>query len=137
VAPRGAAAAHYTALMESTEPPLLMACLCAQWCGTCGDYQAVFSACAAGFGRKVQPLWVDIEDQAELVDGIDVENFPTLLLARGDTVLFLGTITPHAQTLSRLVASALAGDLKATAGDADQASLPRRLRAWAVNGSPR
>jgi len=114
-----------------TPSPLLMACLCANWCGTCRDYEAVFAACATEFGARVQPLWVDIEDEAELVDDIDVDNFPTLLLASGDELLFLGTITPHAQTLSRLVAGALAGELKPAAGSTPAASLPRRLRAWA------
>ena len=117
--------------MNPLTPPLLMACLCAQWCGTCRDYAPVFAACAARFGARVQPVWVDIEDDAELIDGLDVENFPTLLLARGEAVLFFGPITPHAQTLARLVASALAGDLKPIGGAADVASLPRRLRAWA------
>lgn len=123
--------------MESHQPPpLLVACLCARWCGTCSSYEAVFAACAAAFGARVQPLWVDIEDEADLIGGIDVDNFPTLLLARDDALLFLGTITPHAQTLSRLVASALDGDLKpgASAGvtDAEAATLPQRLRAWAM-----
>ena len=112
-------------------PPLLMACLCARWCGTCGSYEAVFAACAAAYGARVQPLWVDIEDEADLIGGIDVDNFPTLLLAREDALLFLGTITPHAQTLSRLVASALAGDLKPVAAEAEARLLPSRLRAWA------
>ena len=112
-------------------PPLLMACLCARWCGTCGSYEAVFAACAAAYGARVQPLWVDIEDEADLIGGIDVDNFPTLLLAREDALLFLGTITPHAQTLSRLVASALAGDLKPAAAEAEARLLPGRLRAWA------
>ena len=127
--------------MKPPEPaPLLMACLCAQWCGTCSSYEAVFAACATAYGSRVQPLWVDIEDEADLIGGIDVDNFPTLLLARDDALLFLGTITPHAQTLSRLVASALAGDLKpggtdtdtAAHTDTEAATLPRRLRAWAA-----
>jgi thioredoxin 1 len=125
--------------MNATEsPPLLMACLCARWCSTCSSYEAVFAACAAAYGVHVQPLWVDIEDEADLIGGIDVDNFPTLLLARDDTLLFLGTITPHAQTLSRLVASALAGDLKPgdththTDSAAEVATLPHRLRAWAA-----
>ena len=109
-----------------------MACLCAQWCDTCRDYLPVFEACAARYGAQVQPLWIDIEDDAELVDGIDVENFPTLLLARGDALLFLGPITPQPQTLARLVASALAGDLTPGADVTPGAPLPRRLRAWAA-----
>ena len=122
--------------------PVLMACLCAAWCDTCRDYTPVFDACAAGFGAQVQPLWIDIEDEAELIDGIDVEDFPTLLLAHGDALLFLGPITPQPQTLARLVASALAGDLKpirreggaggAGVADAAGAPLPRRLRDWAA-----
>ena len=117
-----------------------MACLCAQWCDTCRDYLPIFEACAAGFGAQVQPLWIDIEDDAELVDGINVENFPTLLLARGDALLFLGPITPQPQTLARLVARALAGGLTSIRDDgggggvADAAGtpLPRRLRDWAA-----
>lgn len=119
--------------MDLPEPsPLLMACLCARWCGTCGSYEAVFAACAAAYGVRVQPLWVDIEDEADLIGGIDVDNFPTLLLARGDALLFFGTITPHAQTLSRLVASALVDDLKPAEIDAEAAALPGRLRLWAA-----
>ena len=98
----------------------------------------MLAACAAAYGARVQPPWVDIEDEADLISGIDVDNFPTLLLACDDTLLFLGTITPHAQTLSRLLASALTGDLKpgdtATHTDtaAEAVTLPRRLRAWAA-----
>ena len=116
-------------------PPLLVACLCAAWCDTCRDYMPVFDTCAAAFGTRVLPLWVDIEDEAALIDGIDVENFPTLLLAAdGDTLLFLGPITPQPLTLSRLVASALAGDLKPVPeppGAGSDVPLARRLRAWA------
>ena len=116
-----------------------MACLCAAWCDTCRDYRPVFEAGAAAFGAQVQPLWIDIEDDAELIDGIDVENFPTLLLAQGDVLLFLGPITPQPQTLARLVASALADDLTpirgagggGVAGEAGT-PLPRRLRDWAA-----
>ena len=129
-------AAPSAALSATTppSPPLLMACLCAQWCDTCRDYAPVFATCAAGFGAQVQPLWIDIEDDAELIDGIDVENFPTLLLAHGDALLFLGPITPQPQTLARLVASALAGELTpgGRVADGAGATLPRRLRAWAA-----
>ncbi len=48
-------------------------------------------------------VWVDVEDQADLVDPIDVENFPMLLIAAGAEVLFFGTLTPQIETLERLV----------------------------------
>ena len=48
-------------------------------------------------------VWVDVEDQAALVDGIDVENFPTLLIASDQGPRFFGPLTPQPDVLSRLV----------------------------------
>lgn len=93
------------------DPALLVVCLCAQWCGTCRDYADVFDQASASFGPRCRFVQIDIEDDAALLDGIDVENFPTLLIARAEQPLFFGTITPQPQTLARLVHSALAGDL--------------------------
>jgi thioredoxin 1 len=118
-------------------PPLLMACLCAAWCDTCRDYRSVFDTCAAAFGDRVLPVWIDIEDQAELLGAYDVENFPTVLLASGDdTLAFAGAITPQPETLARMVASALAGSLVAGARDSDAPALtelPQRLRRWVAD----
>jgi thioredoxin 1 len=111
--------------MHST--PLLVAGLCAQWCGTCREYQPLFEREGQAFGERARFVWVDVEDHAEVMGPIDVEDFPTLLIAHGDQVLFFGTITPHAQTLSRLVQSALAGDMKPVA-DVSLTGLPRRVR---------
>jgi hypothetical protein len=49
--------------------------------------------------------WIDIEDESDLVDPIEVENFPTLLIATGGQARFFGTITPHIETLKRLIQS--------------------------------
>ena len=105
---------------------LLVACLCAEWCGTCRDYAEPFAALARRGGTRC--VWVDIEDHEEVLDEVDVDNFPTLLIARGDTVLFFGTVTPHARTLERLVEAAARGELKAL-DDARLAGLPARVRA--------
>ncbi len=95
---------------QPTDRPLTVACLCAAWCDSCRGYRAVFEhALLALGGPAVRVLWIDIEDQAELVGQVEVENFPTLLIARGDAVLFFGAITPHARTVARLVRSAQAG----------------------------
>jgi hypothetical protein len=79
----------------------------------------------------VRGMWVDVEDQADALGAIDVENFPTVLIARGDAVLFFGPITPHAQTLQRLVHAALQDTLSLDrrALDAAVLELPARLRA--------
>ena len=84
----------------------LVACLCADWCGTCREYRPRFEQLQTQF-PSVRFLWIDVEDQSELVDPIEVENFPTLLLARGDHAVFFGTVTPHLQTLERLLISSM------------------------------
>ncbi len=79
-----------------------VACLCAAWCGTCSSYRATFEQLAARHPDK-HFVWIDIEDQADLVGDLDVENFPTLLLQRGDTVAFFGTMLPDGAVADRLV----------------------------------
>jgi hypothetical protein len=51
-------------------------------------------------------VYVDVEDDADLVDPVDVENFPTLLIAEGPQLRFLGVITPQPETLERMVRAA-------------------------------
>ncbi|MEW6373307.1 MAG: thioredoxin family protein [Pseudomonadota bacterium] len=80
----------------------VVACLCAAWCGTCGGYRAAFDGLAARHPDKVF-VWIDIEDQADVVGDLDVENFPTLLLQRDDTVAFFGTMLPDAAVAERLL----------------------------------
>lgn len=113
-------------LPETASTPLLVACLCAQWCGTCTEYQPLFAQLQADF-PDARFEWVDIEDQADLVDPIEVENFPTILIARGEEVAFFGTVTPHVQTLRRLLESYTAGPLQAHAEPALR-DLARRLQ---------
>ena len=91
---------------SSQAPSLLIACLCAQWCGTCRDYRPLFDQLQAEFG-VARFAWVDVEDEADLVDPVDVEDFPTLLIASGGQARFFGTLTPHLETLRRLVQSQL------------------------------
>ena len=111
----------------STSPPLTVACLCARWCGTCRDYDATFDAVAASHGPHLRWWKIDIEDDAALVDDVDVEDFPTLLIARGAQVLLFGSVTPHAQTLARLVENALAGTLPAPQAAPEVEALAARL----------
>ncbi len=84
------------------EPQLLVACLCADWCGTCREYQPKFEQLQAQY-PDVQFEWVDVEDASDVVDPVEVENFPTLLIATRERVQFFGTVMPHAETLQRLI----------------------------------
>ena len=88
---------------------LLVACLCADWCGACREYKPRFEQLQAAFPGAVF-VWVDVEDESELVDPIEVENFPTLLIANHDRVQFFGPVMPHPETLQRLVEAQMAAD---------------------------
>lgn len=87
-------------------------CLCADWCGLCRDYGVVFSEMALRYPES-RFVWLDIEDEAELVGDLEVETFPTLLITDADGTHFLGPLTPHAQTLARLLDSLEHTDIKA------------------------
>ena len=79
-----------------------VACLCAQWCGTCGAYRAVFEDLALRH-PGMHFVWIDIEDQADVVGDLDVDNFPTLLIQKNDIVAFFGTMLPDAKLAERLL----------------------------------
>lgn len=79
-------------------------CLCAAWCGTCGIYRPLFDELARAH-RDVRFEWVDIEDESDIAGDLDVETFPTLLIADGERALFLGPLLPQAPVLARLLAS--------------------------------
>ena len=129
-------------MSDSPDPagaPLLVACLCAQWCRTCDVYRDTLLG--ARESLRLHPdvatrfLWIDIEDESELIGDLDIEDFPTLLLARGDAILFFGPILPHAQTVDRLLRGAVAGDLPPLSPDTlapDVRALPGRLRGHAA-----
>ena len=101
--------------------------LCAQWCGTCRDYAAPFAALGAEFAN-VAFRWVDIEDQAELVDPVEVDNFPSILMSRDGQAVFFGSITPHPETLRRLISAQLNDTGAAGLPDAEVQALARRIQ---------
>ena len=83
---------------------LHVACLCAAWCRTCESYQDVFqAACAELPQADLRVRWIDIEDEAELIGDLDIETFPTLLIADDRHVRFAGPVTPQRETLQRLL----------------------------------
>lgn len=88
-------------------PDWIVACLCAAWCGTCGAYRASFDDLAARHPDK-HFVWIDIEDQADVVGDLDVDNFPTLLIQRHDVVAFFGTMLPDPALAERLIQAQVA-----------------------------
>ncbi|MEK9952552.1 MAG: thioredoxin family protein [Curvibacter sp.] len=115
-----------------TAPVLDVVCLCAQWCGNCRDYLPVFESMRERFSGLARLTWIDIEDQSEVLGETEVENFPTLLILRGELPLFLGPLTPQPAMLAQLVQSALDGRLPVQADPALQA-LAGRVRQHLVD----
>src|SRR5690242_17705309 len=103
----------------------LVACLCAEWCTSCRSYRAVFDAAAAAH-PDLAFRWVDIEDAADLLDDIDVENFPTILIG-DDQPRFFGAILPQPEVLARLIAAHRENASSATVGK-EVVALLSRLR---------
>jgi thioredoxin 1 len=77
-------------------------CLCAAWCGTCREYEATFAEL-----QQMKPghryRWIDIEDEADFVGDVDIETFPTLLVAYQGQVMFAGPVLPRLGDAQRLI----------------------------------
>lgn len=119
--------AAFSRLSKLSDSDVLVVCLCAQWCGVCREYASVFRQVAERFPH-IRFVWVDIEDASEQVDPIEVDNFPTLLVAVGAEPRFFGTLTPQPGMLERIVRECSAQDDQALAQRADIRALVQRLR---------
>lgn len=87
----------------------LVVCFCADWCNTCKAYQASFHQFASGF-PEIHFVWLDIEEHADLLGDVDIENFPTLLLQKGAENVFFGTTLPEISIAQRLLEVQLQAD---------------------------
>lgn len=117
-----------TTTPASPLPRALVVCLCAQWCGSCRDYGSRFEQVSLKFPHA-HFLWLDVEDEADLVDPVEVENFPTLLISMGDEPVFFGPLMPHAETLERLLQSLTDGSVSKPLADPDLVGLVSRILA--------
>ncbi|CAN5765858.1 hypothetical protein BH11PSE8_BH11PSE8_12920 [soil metagenome] len=107
-------------------PSVLVVCLCAAWCGVCREYRPRFEQAAAAMPHA-RFEWVDVEDEADMLDPIEVENFPTVLIARDGEARFFGTVTPQIETLERLVRAHVQDETGAALVDPELRALLERL----------
>jgi len=114
-------------MSDSPDAAALVACLCAAWCRTCDEYRSVFETLRAEFGTRAKFVWVDIEDDEAVLGELDIEDFPTLALVRGEHIAFFGPVLPHLQTARQLIERGLHGELPPV-DEAPLAGLPARLR---------
>ena len=104
-----------------------VACLCADWCGVCREWLPLFTAQARAHPH-MRFAWVDVEDEDDAMGDVDIETFPTVLIARGDEVLFLGPIPPSAAQFTRMLATLEAQPKPAAGIPPNSNDLLRRLR---------
>lgn len=91
-----------TALQQSSGYTVV--CYCAAWCDSCKKYETDFAQLASQHSEHVF-VWVDIEENPELLGDDDVENFPTILVQNERDNLFFGPLLPHIGHLDRLLRS--------------------------------
>jgi len=81
---------------------LVVVALCAAWCDTCNTFRAAFERMALARPGIIF-VWLDVEDDSYLCGDIDIENFPTLAIYRGDTLVHFGVSLPQEGTVARLI----------------------------------
>lgn len=107
-------------------PPFSVICLCAEWCGTCREYRGGFERLRIRF-PDTRFVWLDIEEQADALGDLDIENFPTLLISRGDAILYYGVMLPYPEHLARILESFHEQDAQQSA---DYAHAQPERRRW-------
>jgi thioredoxin reductase (NADPH) len=107
---------------------LLVVCLCAAWCKTCSEFRDTFDRLAKAHPGAIY-AWLDVEDDSALVGDIEIENFPTLAVFRGEAPLFYGVTMPQEGVVARTLASLSRDDRDPVAVPAEIAGLPAVLAA--------
>ncbi|KWT68089.1 Thioredoxin domain [Comamonas testosteroni] len=75
-------------------------------------------------------VWLDVEDREDVAGDLDIETFPSILVAQGEQARFLGPVLPQTGVLARMLHS-LPADAAARPADVQEAQdlLQRLLRA--------
>lgn len=77
--------------------------LCAAWCDTCAEFRNTLDRLARA-RPDIVFVWLDIEDDSAICGDIDIDNFPTLAIYRGEQLLHYGVSLPQEGTVGRLIA---------------------------------
>ncbi len=105
--------------------PFVVIALCAAWCNTCDDFRIGFERLALERDDSTF-IWMDIEDDADFIGDVEIENFPTLAIFLRGRLLHFGVSLPQASLVGRLLQS-LDDDSRSVDGEADVTSLLGRL----------
>lgn len=75
--------------------------ICAEWCGVCRELKA-----SAPIWPEGTLSWIDLDEDENILDGLDIENFPTLAIYRSDEWVFWGSVEPIWPIIQRTCAMA-------------------------------
>ncbi|RJX34152.1 MAG: thioredoxin [Oxalobacter sp.] len=96
---------NYQSVLDSlTDDTWIVACLCAEWCGTCRGYRQGFDELADRHPDK-HVIWIDVENCADVVGDLEQENFPTLLVQFKGIITYYAPVLPDHRQVDRLLAS--------------------------------
>lgn len=100
--------AALSSLVQPASLRLQVVALCAEWCSNCVAWRPVFEAVVSADAQGRASRWIDIEDEAELLERaqVEVQTFPFVLLAVNGEPRFLGPVGPAAGALERLLVAA-------------------------------
>jgi thiol-disulfide isomerase/thioredoxin len=76
--------------------------LCARWCSVCRDFFLSCKTTAARYSQQYPDtffLYLDIEEDENITGDIDVDNFPTLLVFRNETLLHFKPIIAREEAM--------------------------------------
>ncbi len=114
----------YPKLVKSlTDSTWIVVCFCAQWCSACRNWSEPFHTLSERY-PDVAFFWIDIEDHADLLDTLEIDNFPCLLIQYGDIVNFFGAIHPDIKVVERLLLN-------------QRSSQPEEIRSWVLASEDR
>ena len=115
------------------EDRVVVVVLCAAWCDTCTEFRIAFERIAAAHPEALS-VWLDIEDDAPICGDIDVENFPTLAIYRGASLLHCGVSLPQEATVARLIDEMMQRRQPVRGASDAVLALPKALRAKRAAG---
>ncbi|MDR2016883.1 MAG: thioredoxin family protein [Burkholderiales bacterium] len=84
------------------ENALLVICLCAEWCAVCRDFKPEYSALAQQHPKTLF-AYIDIEDDEALIGALELDDFPTLVVFRGDALVHFGIVKAKRSNIVQLL----------------------------------
>lgn len=102
-----------------------MLIVCADWCGVCRNFKTIVKDF-----HEHEVAWLELDDFEDLPGSPEIETFPTVIVVKDTTVLFLGAIKPNKESLEGLISGV--GD-RAPAPEYEE--LGRNLRSFLIKKS--